>query len=59
MGQVFVEPPEGERAPLRAAGAISGMAAREAALFGGNGPYHTFPAPATSSSGETSLATDP
>lgn len=43
MGQVFVEPPEGERAPLRAAGAISGMAAREAALFGGNGPYHTFP----------------
>lgn len=43
MRQVFVAPPEAARAPLRAAGAISGMAAGEAAQFSGNGPYHTFP----------------
>ncbi|MEF9387944.1 hypothetical protein V4890_20295 [Ralstonia solanacearum species complex bacterium KE056] len=43
MRQVFVAPPEAERAPLRAAGAIRGMTAGEAALFSGNGPYHTFP----------------
>ncbi|AXV79896.1 hypothetical protein CJO79_23895 (plasmid) [Ralstonia solanacearum] len=43
MRQVFVEPPEAGRAPPPEAGAISGMVAREAALFRGNGPYHTFP----------------
>ncbi|OAI60796.1 membrane protein [Ralstonia solanacearum] len=43
MRQVFVEPQETRRAPPPAADAIIGMAAREAARFGGNGPYHTFP----------------